>query len=93
MSPIVTVAALGFAGGILAGLYPLIQASKVPKTQRVDRDPLFYIINFVALPFIGGFIACLARTQCKEIDPLVSTFAGFAAPSLLQKWQNDNLVL
>ncbi|MFN9621247.1 MAG: hypothetical protein ACK587_00185 [Cyanobacteriota bacterium] len=91
--PIVAVAAWGFAGGALAGLYPIIQASKVPKSQRVDKGGLFYIINFVVLPVIGAFIACLAKTQCAEIDPVMSTFAGYAAPSLLQKWQNDDLIL
>ena len=91
--PIVAVAAWGFAGGILAGIYPLIQASKVPKSQRVDKGRLFYIINFAALPIIGAFIACLAQTQCAEINPVMSTFAGYAAPSLMQKWQNDDLIL
>ncbi len=56
--PIVTVAAWGFAGGTLAGVYPLIQASKAPKSQRVDKGGLFYIINFVVLPIIGAFVAC-----------------------------------
>ena len=91
--PIVAVAAWGFAGGALAGLYPFIQASKVQKSQRVDKGSLFYVINFVALPMIGAFVACLAKTQCAEIDPVMSTFAGYAAPSLLQKWQNDDLIL
>jgi hypothetical protein len=91
--PFVEVAAWGFAGGALAGLYPFIQASKVPKSQRVDKGRLFYIINFVGLPVIGAFIACLAKTQCSEIDPVMATFAGYAAPSLLQKWQNDDLML
>ena len=91
--PIVTVVALGFAGGTLAGVYPLIQASKVPKSQRVDKGRLFYVVNFVFLPVIVAFIAWLARTKCAEIDPVTSTFVGYAAPSLLQKWQNDNLIL
>lgn len=91
--PIVAVGAWGFAGGALAGVYPLIQDSKVPKNQRVDKGKFFYVINFFVLPIIGVFVACLARTQCAEIDPLMSTFAGYAAPSLLQKWQNDELVL
>ena len=91
--PILAVASWGFAGGILAGTYPFIQASKVPKSQRVDKGSLFYIINFVALPLIGAFIACLARTKCSEIDPIMPPFAGYAGPSLVQKWQNDNLVL
>ncbi len=91
--PVVAVAAWGFAGGILAGVYPLMQASKIPKSQRVDKGRLFYIINFGALPLIDAFIACLARTQCTEIDPIMSTFAGYAAPSLMQKWQDDDLVL
>ena len=91
--PIAAVAAWGFAGGTLAGLYPFIQASKVPKSQRVDKGVLFFIINFDVLPFIGSFMACLAKTQCAEIDPVMSTFAGYAAPSLLQKWQNDDLIL
>ena len=58
--PSVAVAAWGFAGVTLAGLYPFIQASKVPKSQRVDKGGLFYIINSVVLPAIGAFIACLA---------------------------------
>ncbi len=77
----------------MAGLYPFIQASKVPKSQRVDKGVLFFIINFVVLPVIGSFMACLAKTQCAEIDPVMSTFAGYAAPSPLQKWQNDDLIL
>lgn len=93
LPPIVTVAAWGLAGGALARLYPFIQASKVPKSQRVDKGGLFYVINFVALPIIGAFIACLAKTQCADIDPVMSTFSGYAAPSLLQKRQNDDLVL
>ena len=91
--PIVAVAAWRFAGGVLAGIYPLIQVSKVPKSQRVDKGALFYIINFIALPIIGAVIACLAGTKCAEIDPVMSTFAGYAAPSLMQKWQKDDLVL
>ena len=91
--PIVTVVALGFAGGTPAGVYPLIQASKVPKSQRVDKGRLFYVVNFVFLPVIGAFISWLARTKFADIDPVMSTFVGYAAPSLLQKWQNDNLIL
>ena len=93
LHPILTVASWGFAGGLLAGIYPFIQASKVPKSQRIEKGLLFYIINFVALPLIGVFIACLAQTKCSEIDPIMSTFAGYAGPSLLQKWQNDTLIL
>ena len=93
LPPILAVACWGFAGGLLAGTYPFIQSSKVPKSQRIEKDLLFYIINFVALPLIAAFIACLARSKCSEIDPIMSTFAGFAGPSLLQKWQNDTLVL
>ncbi len=93
LPPILAVASWGFAGGILAGIYPFIQASKVPKNQRIEKGLLFYIINFVALPLIGAFIACLAQTKCSEIDPIMSTFAGYAGPTLLQKWQNDTLVL
>jgi hypothetical protein len=70
-----------------------MQVSKIPKSQRVDKGSLFYIINFVALPIIGAFVAFLARTKCAEIDPVMATFAGYAAPSLLQKWQNDDLLL
>ena len=91
--PVVAVAAWGSAGGVLAGVYQLIQVSKVPISQRVDKGALFYVINFIVLPIIGSFIAFLARTKCAEIDPLMATFAGYAAPSLLQKWQNDNLLL
>ena len=91
--PIVEIATCGFAGGTLAGIYPFIQASKVPKSQRVDKGRLFYIINFVALPVIGAFIACLAQTQCAEINPVMSTFAGYTALSWMQKWQNDDLIL
>jgi hypothetical protein len=91
--PIRAVDAFGFAGGLLAGVYPLMQVSKIPKSQRVDKGSLFYIINFVALPIIGAFVAFLARTKCAEIDPVMATFAGYAAPSLLQKWQNDDLLL
>ena len=90
---IVTIAAWGFAGGILAGIYPFILASKVPKSERVDKGALYYIINFIVLPLVGAFIACLARTKCAEIDPVMATFAGYAGPSLLQKWQNDDLIL
>jgi hypothetical protein len=93
LHPILTVASWGFAGGLLAGIYPFIQASKVPKSQRIEKGLLFYIINFLALPLIGVFIACLAQTKCSEIDPIMSTFAGYAGPSLLQKWQNDTLIL
>lgn len=93
LPPILAVASWGFAGGILAGIYPFIQASKVPKNQRIEKGLLFYIINFVALPLIGAFIACLAQTKCSEIDPIMSTFACYAGPTLLQKWQNDTLVL
>ena len=91
--PVVAVAAWGSAGGVLAGVYQLIQVSKVPKSQRIDNGALFYMINFIALPIIGAVIACLAPTKCAEIDPVMSTFAGYAAPSLMQKWQNDDLVL
>jgi hypothetical protein len=91
--PVSAVDAFGFAGGVLAGVYQLIQISKVPKSQRIDQGALFYVINFIALPLIGAFFAFLARTKCAEIDPLMATFAGYAALSLLQKWQNDNLLL
>jgi len=91
--PASAVDAFGFAGGVLAVVYQLLQVSKVPKSQRVDKGTYFYVINFIFLPIIGSFIAYLARTKCAEIDPLMATFADYAAPSLLQKWQNDNLLL
>jgi hypothetical protein len=91
--PLSAVDAFGFAGGVLAGVYQLIQISKVPKSQRIDQDALFYVINFIALPLIGAFFAYLARTKCAEIDPWTATIAGYAGLSLLQKLQNDNWVL
>lgn len=90
---VVAVAAWGFGGGLLAGLYPLVQASKTPENERVDKDRLWYIINLIVLPFVGAFVASLARTKCINIDPVMATFAGFAGPSLLQKWERDHLIL
>lgn len=87
------IAGWGFGGGFLAGLYPLVQASRIPEDERVGKDKFWYIINLIILPLMGAFVALLARTKCINIDPVMATFAGFAGPSLLQKWQRDDLIL
>jgi hypothetical protein len=49
------------AAAILAVVYPLIQISNVPNSQRVAKGRLSCMINVAALPINGALIACFAR--------------------------------
>jgi hypothetical protein len=49
------------AAAILAVVYPIIQSSNVPNSQRVANGRLSCMINVVALPINGALIACFAR--------------------------------
>jgi hypothetical protein len=68
--------AWGLAAAILAVVYPLIQISNVPNSQRVAKGRLSCMINVAAPPINGALIACLARTLCAETDSVTSTSAG-----------------
>ena len=90
---ILEVATWGAAGGLLAGLYPLIGERGLPRSERVAKDRLWFLVSFLLLPVVGLGFAFLARSKCGQIDAVFTTFVGFAAPSLLQKWSKDSLNL
>ena len=82
--------AWGAGGGLLAGIFPLIEERRIPQSERVTKDRLRFFVSLVLLPSVGVFIAVLDRSKCSEIDAATSVFVGFAAPSLLQKWGSDS---
>jgi flagellar biosynthesis protein FliR len=82
--------AWGAGGGILAGIFPLIEERRIPQSERVTKDRLRFFVSLVLLPSVGVFIAVLDRSKCSEIDAATSVFVGFAASSLLQKWGSDS---
>jgi hypothetical protein len=82
--------AWGAGGGLLAGLFPLIEERRIPQSERVTKDRLRFFVSLVLLPSVGVFIAVLDRSKCSEIDAATSVFVGFAASSLLQKWGSDS---
>ncbi len=60
--PIVAVGAWKFAGATLAGVYPLIQASKVPKSQRVNKGRFYSVIDLVGWQTISRVFELVWRT-------------------------------
>lgn len=90
-TPVLVVAFWGLVGGLVAGLYPLYQDTKILPSERVDKDRLWFCMNLLFLPLGGSLFAVLARTQCASIDPVMCTFVGVAFPSQIQKWLGDIL--
>lgn len=93
ISAVVESLAWGAGGGLLAGLFPLIEERRIPRSERVLKDGLWFFVSLLLLPSVGAFIAFLAHDKCIQIDALTLVFVGFAAPSLLQKWGSDSLNL
>ena len=72
-------------GGFAINLLRLAELAQTPRTERprTFSDP-FYLLQFVVLPFLGGFLAYTYQASGTILSPILALNIGVTAPLILK---------
>lgn len=80
---IVSTAGLAALGGFMLNLMNLWDDSKLPKSERVPKDSLYWLF-FVGWPVIGGVLGLVYFLDGSVLRPLASFTLGLGAPTTIK---------
>ncbi|TKD63112.1 hypothetical protein FBG13_09315 [Cobetia marina] len=76
--------------GLLGGLFPLVNSfvvrHKTPKTERLDLDLEFWVVNVLLFPGIAVALTCLAFHNNAINNWLAALYLGASIPVLIEKF-------
>jgi hypothetical protein len=79
-------ALVGVLGGLAGGLVNLHEWGLLPKSQRPDRDCIYWIAVLVIGPALGGILAGAYEASGMKLRPIVALNVGVTAPLVLRSW-------
>jgi len=72
-------------GGLAVNVLRLAELAHMPPAERprTFTDP-FYVLQFVALPFVGGGLAYTYQASGTILSPILALNVGVSAPLILK---------